>query len=338
MNQSREHKIVCTNVDEKIWNRDIFVMDLMQAIHHDNDIIIDLNAEGSCAKSLGIYEILDQACTLTGYSRSRICIKTCNLLESHPYYYIEIQPPIKHLHTLQNILSQQPISYKKMHKHSKHFGHFIGHGNRYRLAIASHLWSKHSDKSHQTYHTSPTDELHNEFVALEDLWFNGHQDKILEATNFLRHTPVRYDHQDSSPILHSKTYGILPLYENIFVDISSQPFCAGSTFFVDEKIWRPIITKTPFIVQGPRYFLNNLQRLGFRTFDRWWDEGYSEDPPDCQVRSVIDIIDKLSSLSHGDLQNLYEEMKSILDHNYDVFMSLDAICFEKNFKTIMHNE
>jgi hypothetical protein len=171
------------------------------------------------------------------------------------------------------------------------------------------------------------DELHNEFVALEDLWFHNYQDKILQATNFLLHTPLRYDHQDTSPILHFKTYGVLPLYQNIFVDISSQPFCAGSTFFVDEKVWRPIITKTPFITQGPRHFIQNLRKLGFRTFDRWWDEGYSEDPPDCQVRAVLDIIDKLSTYSCKDLQDLYDDMKSTLDHNYNHLMTLS----DKNF-------
>ena len=39
---------------------------------------------------------------------------------------------------------------------------------------------------------------------------------------------------------------------------------------------------TPFIVQGSQWFLHRLRDMGFQTFDRWWDEGYSEDPANHQ--------------------------------------------------------
>ena len=82
-------------------------------------------------------------------------------------------------------------------------------------------------------------------------------------------------------------------------------------------------TKTPFMVHGPKNFILNLRKLGFKTFDRWWDEGYSEDYTDGQVVHMIRNIDYLAGLSTKQLSAMYEEMKPVLDHNHEVFMKLN---------------
>jgi hypothetical protein len=72
--------------------------------------------------------------------------------------------------------------------------------------------------------------------------------------------------------------------------------------------------------------------LGFKTFDQWWDEGFSEDHADDQTRSIINIIDQISKYSLEDLQKIYHDMKPTLDYNYDLFRSITPAFFKKEFE------
>jgi hypothetical protein len=164
------------------------------------------------------------------------------------------------------------------------------------------------------------------------MFHNYEPDVVDLCYQFLKKTPMSIDTIQSYPILHGdKVYDILTQYQKIFVDIVNLPYFSGNTFYLDEKIWRPILTKTPFIVQGPQNFIKNLKKLGFQTFDRWWNEGYSEDPPDYQVGLIIENIQMISNWDIQKLSTVYNEMKPILDHNYNVFMSLNQHTFKKAF-------
>jgi hypothetical protein len=131
-----------------------------------------------------------------------------------------------------------------------------------------------------------------------------------------------------------KVYDILDYYDSIFVDIVNQTYFTGNTFFLDDKFWRSVVTKTPFIVQGPQHFLSNLKQLGFKTFDHWWDEGYSEDPPDYQLQEIIKVVDTIAQWDTDKLRTTYNEMKPVLDHNYTTFMNLTAQDFKRAFNYV----
>jgi len=325
--------VTIKNNDCKIWERDRVILDLVQAMYRGDNLIVSLNREGVCANSLGIYTLLDDLCQRTGYDSNKITIETCNLLEKHDRYSIFIRPPDKHISTLQSNCQLNPTEQKKIDSNTKHFGHFIGHSSRGRLAIASWLYKNHKEKSLQTFHTVPTDPLHSEFVGLEDMWFYGYEKQHIDnAVEFLRVTPLVYDPVDPGPIIEMKMYGIQSAYKNIFVDIVCNTYITGRTFYMDEKLWRPIITKTPFIVHGPQNFIKNLHRLGFKTFSDWWDEGYSEDDPDWSVGLILQIINSLADKSTDKLATMYQEMESVLNHNYNLFMELTPDHFFQDYQ------
>lgn len=324
--------VIIENNDTKIWSRDRVLLDLYHYALQGNDINVDLNIEGPCADSLGLYQILDNICERTGLDKHKITITTCNLLERHNQYKVNIAPPIKHISLLQKQINDNLLPVKNINKIKKHFGHFIGHSSRHRLAIASWLFTKHRNKTTQTFHSTPTHELHREFLGLEDLWFNQYElTQVDQAIEFLKQVPLSYD-SVGFPILGMKMFGILDAYADIFLDIVCNTYITGNTFYMDEKIWRPIVTKTPFIVHGPKNFIKNFRRLGFKTFNQWWDEGFSEDCSDDQTRSIINIIDQIAEYSVEDLQKIYHDMKPTLDHNYDLFRSITPAFFEKNFE------
>lgn len=324
--------VVIENNNKKIWHRDKVINEIILAIHKKADkIIVHLNNEGPCAESLGLYSLLDSICQNFNYDPKNISIVTCNLLEKNDNYNIVINPPIKHIDVLQKRLIKEPAGYKTVDNNTKHFGHFIGHGNVHRLHVGSILYKKYHNKTVQTYHCNIKDSYHREFLAIEDIMFGNYsQDEIDCAVEFLRTTPIKFDLDivDSYPIRDYKMYGISLAYPSIFVDIVAHTFYSGNTFYLDEKLWRPIITKTPFIVQGSQNFMHNLKKLGFQTFDRWWSEGYSEDHEDHQPREILSIIEDLSKLSVTDLSTMYKEMKPVLDHNYNTFLKLNSASFE----------
>jgi hypothetical protein len=315
------------NNDQRIWNRDQVVMELVQAASRGDDIVVRMNGEGPCAASLGLYDMLD----LVGYDPAKILISTCNLLEAHDRYRVRPTAPDKHLGWIQETM-KAGIPNKTISASTRHFGHFVGHGSLPRLAIAAHLWQHHRERSLQTYHTTIADPDHREWVALEDLLFYGFGGELLApALDLLQHAPLTWDRKDVTPIVDRMMYGIIGAYDHVFVDVVCHTYYTGRTFYLDEKIWRPIMTRTPFMVHGPQNFIQNLKRLGFQTFGRWWDEGYSQDPTHAQITSVLHNIDMLAQKTTNQLEIMYNEMQPVLQHNFDLLLRLTHRDFFRDY-------
>jgi hypothetical protein len=128
------------------------------------------------------------------------------------------------------------------------------------------------------------------------------------------------------PLNTPECYEILSWYNDFFVEIICETFFTGNTFFPTEKTWRAVASKTPFVVQGPTNFLKRLKKLGFKTFDRWWDESYDNDPYEYKLTAILRVIDQINSL---DINKVYNEMQPILEHNYNVFKNLSSVEFQK---------
>ena len=78
----------------------------------------------------------------------------------------------------------------------------------------------------------------------------------------------------------------------------------------------------PFIVIGNPYILKRLRSLGYKTFDTLWDESYDEEF-DCHKRmeKVVKLVEDISKkYTTEQLNNLIEENKDILEHNYNLLM------------------
>jgi hypothetical protein len=320
--------------DCKIWNAVSRSAEITAALINTGQVDIHLNSEGPCATSLELYNLLDMIINLIGANKHAVTIHTCNQLEHHSEYVIKRYASDKGIDKLKTRLTG---TYKEINNGIKHFGSFVGHGNRIRLALSAYLYQHHKQRTLQSYHTDVTNEYFREFLGIEDLFFYCYSKNTVEsALKLLEHAPFKIDVIDAYPILFNtdKVYDILGYYNDIFVDIVNQTYFTGNTFFLDDKFWRSVVTKTPFIVQGPQNFLSNLKRLGFKTFDSWWDEGYSEDPPDYQVQEIIKVVDTIAHWDTDKLRTTYNEMKPVLDHNYTTFMNLTAQDFKRAFNYV----
>ncbi len=319
---------VATN-DSRICNRDQVIIDVIESMKKKHSITISTIGEGPCAASLGLYDLLDTLCERFVYAKNQIYIETSNLIEQHSDYNIIKRPQLMYLNNTRKLVVDNSKHFKS---NFKTFGHFIGHSNLFRLQLASFLHANYSKQTLQSYHCQVTDPYHRVHIGLEDFLFNGAtSEEFAWAKQLIEDSPIVLDQIDSYPILMPETLNITKVYPNFFVEIACITYFSGKTFYVDEKIWRPILMKTPFMVQGSAGFIHNLRRLGFKTFDRWWDEGYSEDPCNCQVSGITNNIKQLSQLSTAELQSMYQEMQSVLEHNYNQLQTMTQENFNKVF-------
>lgn len=316
--------------DSHIVDRDILIIELSRLMSLKQPILLRLNNEGPCAASLGLYNILDQLTARFEYKSTDIEIRTCNMLERHEKYKIVYEPQMMYLDAAKRLHRSMTLPNKSFKEDFLHFGNFVGHGNCFRLRLASYLYSNFGQKCLQSYHFDRSKDYYRQFVGLEEMFFSGcTQQQIDDAYSFLKILPLTIDDVETSPIMYPSTFNILKVYHRFFVDLVTVTYFSGNTFYIDEKIWRPIISRTPFMIQGSQNYIKNLRKLGFKTFDRWWDEGYSEDPADIQMPAVAANIKRISERSIDDLHDIYHDMSEVLEHNYQLLHKLTQRDFEK---------
>ena len=95
------------------------------------------------------------------------------------------------------------------------------------------------------------------------------------------------------------------------------PFVEGCCH-LHSSTFNPIYCGHPVIQFGPHRHLNILKTLGFKTFDKWWDETYdNEEEGWVRFQGVLNILDELRKLNKRQHLDIYKEMKDVLQHNSD---------------------
>lgn len=105
-------------------------------------------------------------------------------------------------------------------------------------------------------------------------------------------------------------------YRRTFISLMPETHYEEGIHFRSEKIWKTLAVGHPFLVLSCSGFLRSLKELGFRTFDKWIDESYDNEPDWVKrVDMLTDEIKRLSYLNIDRLQEIRQEMYSTLLHN-----------------------
>ena len=303
------------NIDGKIWNIEHKILDILHVVQTQGHCVIDLNSEGPCCKSLGLYDLLDNMCDKFKIDSSVFTIHTCNQLEKHDRYRIIKHPPL-YIDSVQAYMKSNQIPEVSFDNEIKHFALFVGRSNWQRLQVAGHLYHKHRDKSLLTYHLDISSDFHRPHIGLDDvLRTNNNLSMPLGVTQLLSDCPLTGPDQPAYPIITPAHFAISSFYKDFFMEIVCETYCQGNSFYPTEKIWRPLANKKPFLVLGAQNYYHNLHALGFKTFSNWWDEGFTNDDYVTQVSEVLKLIDQISSLSQYDLESWHIDMQETLEHN-----------------------
>jgi len=117
-------------------------------------------------------------------------------------------------------------------------------------------------------------------------------------------------------------------YKKTFVSLITETLTSDKTIFFSEKIYKSIAVGHPFLVVSSPGFLKELRNRGYKTFDKWFDESYDDLPKmEDRVFAVVKEIKRLSTLSVDELASIREEMKSVLQHNQDLFFEIKRTQF-----------
>jgi len=106
------------------------------------------------------------------------------------------------------------------------------------------------------------------------------------------------------------------LYNESFCNIIVETICSGPSIQITEKTDKSFFSLQPFIVFSAPFFLKKLKELGFKTFDKWWDESYDlEEDYILRFKKITKVLEVLNYKSYEDLKKMYLEMNEVLEHN-----------------------
>jgi hypothetical protein len=171
---------------------------------------------------------------------------------------------------------------------------------------------------------------------------NEHLDKFLEGSthypeltlnnedlldikqNYKKFNPLVIDSDDPNAITFFHNFlSRKDEYENSYFTIVSETNAESQYCFITEKTIKPIMNLHPFVVLGNPHTLKVLKSLGFKTFDKWWDESYDNEF-DFKTRSikVLKVVEELCLKSHEEWKIMIEEMSELLINNKKVLHKL----------------
>lgn len=133
------------------------------------------------------------------------------------------------------------------------------------------------------------------------------------------------------PLFQRYEYKTLDEHQKSFCSVVTETFFDKESIkdyhnvtFITEKIEKCIAAGQPFILVGTPGYLKKLHELGFKTFDKWWDESYDkEEDINKRTDKIINIVKEISTYSLDKLISIRKDMEEILKHNNQTIKKLE---------------
>ena len=170
----------------------------------------------------------------------------------------------------------------------------------------------------QAHYADELDKI-NSYTQLDDVATSEYK-MLLSSTDL----PLRIDTPKDS-LIPNKSFVISAAdkTQSALFQIVTETMFWGRKKHLTEKVFKPIVSKNPFILLGCAHNLKYLKRYGFKTFDRWIDESYDDIEDDYQ--RLLAVVGVIKSLEGVDRKQMLMEMNDVLDHNYNLFFSEDFV-------------
>lgn len=306
--------------NDYVWNQLEFV-DFLIA-NRGGPITIDANEEGADLRAAGVYQFLMQ------FGYEDVLVVTNNLIESHPSYKIKHKNPFKFFNLTAG-------DYSKYHYWSekKVFACLYNRPLWHRLALAAEMQSNYSMQSMINMRSDPADIDQRPLFELQKL-FEYAPNSMVKFAQAQYSWPCQLENVDAYTVgntTNGHTDQLAHFYPNLLIDVVAETWTQGDCFFPTEKTVRPMLLKKPMIVMGSKNYLEYIRQMGFQTFNHFWDEDYDGFGNGDRYARILTLIDSIAKLSTQHLRNMYTEMQSVLDHNYNLLVSGQ---FSKNIQFI----
>ena len=114
-----------------------------------------------------------------------------------------------------------------------------------------------------------------------------------------------------------------PYYLNTFCSIVYEALWNEKVVFPTEKLNKCLMVGHPFIIVSVPRYLANIKKIGFKTFDRWWDESYDNEIDEfMRFKKLKETVTEISNWDLKKCEEVYLEMIPILAHNQRLLQEL----------------
>jgi len=108
-------------------------------------------------------------------------------------------------------------------------------------------------------------------------------------------------------------------YLNSYFSIVTETAFNERLGITSEKIWRPMLHYHPFIIHGSPNTLDEIKKLGFKTFSPFIDERYDKEKNTAKrMQMFTDEVLRICSMDDEEIHQWYHSMKNILWHNREL--------------------
>ena len=113
-------------------------------------------------------------------------------------------------------------------------------------------------------------------------------------------------------------------YQDTYFNIVTETWPANPSFFVTEKIYKPIVNLQPFAVCGLPGVLKYLKEKGFQTYDCWFTEDYDNVQGDKQRMFYLSReLERIARKDKAELHKMYKDSWEKIKFNREHFFKYD---------------
>jgi len=282
-------------------------------------VIFDLHAEGPGLAALGISQTIDQYCNKYGVDSKNIFVNNwSNAAETVPY-------TVANLHLRSHFFDRSRYYWLEQVVPSTHehvLGFFIGRRTVPRLVAMHYLYHTHKHDSLlsclSTVNALPWQQPPSGVnLDLIQHWVSA--DSELTFRRWCESAPISsldgHSIRDQYQLNANTNSDILQFYSKFDIELVSESYTRGDTFFPTEKTVRPIMAAKPILIYGPKKFLSRLRQLGFETYHSIWDESYDLFEGPNRWHAIKHIIDSIMSWSDCRRLDLLQQADQIATKN-----------------------
>ena len=273
-----------------------------------------------------------------GLNKNDVLLACGNLKPFEPAEYNVVSIPNQLFIPLcqpDEFLNKQKLLIKNKRQRPKKLLTFMGKPYRHRGRLSNFIFENDLRKENIVSVNNP----------FKDISMEQYKDDLNLSDEYLASLPWRYDIEltdEGIPGLASlSTENERQAYLDTYINFISETYFEHTTLNeyndyeldMTDKCTKPIVTMQPFIIHAQPGALRYLKDIGFKTFDKWWDESYdTEKNHNIRYQKLIDLYYKFSKASHSELAEMMFEMYDILEfnkHYYDEYK--DTSVYLSNF-------
>jgi hypothetical protein len=204
----------------------------------------------------------------------------------------------------------------------------------HRLALLYHLW-EYRDQGSMSFAVWE-DLMPRLYSETHEIFELSDQEKL---TDIKLQLPIILDDGvdvATNPVRDSSNQKFMDSHLHIVAETYYACADRENNMFFSEKMFKPMQYLQPFVVLNYPYSLKELQRQGYQTFDRWFDESY-DTQLDLNQRAieVAQVVRDFCDQSPQTIAAQHKEMLPVLEHNYHHRIAM-AAAMDEHIYDLLH--